>query len=416
MTEAPRDANPVHVTSDPAESVTRGFLFADLRGYTEYAERLGGEAAAQLLGRYRDLVRIQVARFRGAEIKTEGDSFYVVFPAVSAAVRAALAILERAAAENAATTPADPIRVGIGVHAGETVETSEGYVGTAVNIAARLCAQAAAGEVLVSDTVRALTSNVVRAHFVAVGRRQLKGISEPVSVFAVRVPSGTSEALLAPRRRDRRALALGAVAATAGLGIIAVVGLAGLVARPDPGSSPASGTAVSGPPVGSAPTGGSVAPDQSPATSSGLLSAERDLLELIPADVAQHCRPAPDDAAPRAATTFRCDLPIGSGADTVWWDAFLSRNDMTLTFEEIADARRLPEADCATSQVTRGVGAWELGRTFSGDLLCYADGDAVWVVWTYRDQRLLSRAVRDDGDWETLQAWWRDISPLLRSP
>src|SRR3712207_58371 len=131
--------------AERADSLTRGFLFADLRGYTEYVERHGGEAAARLLARYRELVRAQVARFRGAEIKTEGDSFYVVFPSVSAAVRAGLAILDDARAASAAD-PEQPIRVGIGVHAGETVETAEGYVGSPVNIAARLCSLARAGE------------------------------------------------------------------------------------------------------------------------------------------------------------------------------------------------------------------------------------------------------------------------------
>ena len=65
-----------------------------------------------------------------------------------------MAILDAAAARS---TDAAPIRVGIGVHAGETVETAEGYVGSAVNVAARVCSQAKAGELLVTDTVRGLT-------------------------------------------------------------------------------------------------------------------------------------------------------------------------------------------------------------------------------------------------------------------
>ncbi len=56
--------------ADGADSMTRGFLFADLRGYTEYVEQRGGEAAAALLTAYRELVRAQVARFRGSDIKT----------------------------------------------------------------------------------------------------------------------------------------------------------------------------------------------------------------------------------------------------------------------------------------------------------------------------------------------------------
>ncbi|HSS35779.1 MAG TPA: adenylate/guanylate cyclase domain-containing protein, partial [Patescibacteria group bacterium] len=78
----PGSAGRVHSTG----SLTRGFLFADLRDYTRYLESHGAVDAADLLVRYRTLVRKAVAEYDGAEIKTEGDSFYVVFQAVSAAV------------------------------------------------------------------------------------------------------------------------------------------------------------------------------------------------------------------------------------------------------------------------------------------------------------------------------------------
>ena len=153
MTEEPRP-----------ESITRGFLFADLRGYTDFVESRGAAAAASLLSRYRALARDAIGRFGGAEIKTEGDSFYVVFSSVSSAVRCGLAITTDATAASA-EQPEAPIRVGIGIHAGETVESEGGYVGSAVNIAARICAQAAANEVLVSETVRALTMTLLPVRF-----------------------------------------------------------------------------------------------------------------------------------------------------------------------------------------------------------------------------------------------------------
>jgi class 3 adenylate cyclase len=163
--------------------LTRGFLFADLRGYTAFVEAHGDEAAANLLDAYRRIVRQVVRGSGGAEIKTEGDSFYVVFPSASQAVRCGLAI-EAAAASWTAQEPGQPIAVGIGVHAGETAETAEGYVGLAVNIAARICAQASAGEVLVSDTVRALVRSSADVTFSPRGKRRLKGIVEPIAVYA----------------------------------------------------------------------------------------------------------------------------------------------------------------------------------------------------------------------------------------
>src|SRR5207237_7550439 len=168
--------------SEPSSYLTRGFLFADLRGYTEFAETRGNRAAAELLDDYRRLVRDVVQRSGGAEIKTEGDSFYIVFPSASGAVKCGLAISE--AATTASTEHPDrAIRVGIGIHAGETSETDEGFVGSAVNIAARVCGQAAAGEVLVTDTVRSLTRTSGEVTFSARGRRHLKGIAEPVTLY-----------------------------------------------------------------------------------------------------------------------------------------------------------------------------------------------------------------------------------------
>lgn len=176
--------------SEPLASQTRGFLFADLRDYTRFVESHGDQAAAQLLGRYRLLVREVIGKFDGSEIRTEGDSFYVVFSSASAAVNGGLAILEAAAAAGG-EQGTGPIQVGVGVHAGETAETPEGFVGSAVNLAARICALAGPGELLVSDTVRSLTRTFLGVLFVPRGRRRLKGIAEPVLIYQV-LPAGAA--------------------------------------------------------------------------------------------------------------------------------------------------------------------------------------------------------------------------------
>ena len=199
---------------------TRGFLFADLRGYTEFVEHHGAVAAADLLDRYRELVRRVIARFDGAEIRTEGDSFYIVFQSVSQAVRSGLAVVDEAA-EASADRPERPIRVGVGIHAGETVETADGFVGASVNIAARLCALAGAGEVLVSDTVRALTQTVLSVRFESRGRKQLKGVAEPVAVYSVQPLDGEHNRSARRLRRFRRRHLL--LLATAGVVLAAVV-------------------------------------------------------------------------------------------------------------------------------------------------------------------------------------------------
>ena len=212
-------------------TITRGFLFADLRGYTDFVERRGAAAAAELLTRYRALARDAIGQFGGAEIKTEGDSFYVVFDSVSSAVRCGLAI-----AADAQSKPDEPIPIGIGIHAGETIETDGGFVGSPVNIAARICAQAGAGEVLVSETVRALTATVLPVRFRSRGRPQLKGIADPIELFVVdEVPDGTTTWPSSARRR--RLTRRGRVVLAGGVVIVlaAAAGLGWLVSRPSTG-------------------------------------------------------------------------------------------------------------------------------------------------------------------------------------
>jgi len=216
-------------------TITRGFLFADLRGYTDFVERRGAAAAAELLTRYRVLAREEIGRFGGAEIKTEGDSFYVVFDSVSDAVRCGLAITAAAQASDD-----QPIRVGVGIHAGETIEADGGYVGSPVNIAARICAQAGPGEVLVSETVRALTMTLLPVHFKSRGRRQLKGVTDPIEMFAVEEAAAGANAWPSARRqrlsrRARIALASSGVivaAAAAGIGWVLLQPSTGLPKGP----------------------------------------------------------------------------------------------------------------------------------------------------------------------------------------
>lgn len=213
---------------------TRGFLFADLRGYSAYVESHGDVAAAALLASYRSLVREAVMRHAGAEIRTEGDGFYVVFPSASAAVQCGVAIVGAAAAA------ADPLQIGIGVHAGETVETPEGYVGSVVNIAARVCALAAAGEVLVTDTVRALTRTRLPFDYWMLGPTSLKGIAEPVPLCRVDVRGEVREPVsvlpASPRRsvgtvplvaRAAELAAIGRELASAAAGTLRVLSVEG---------------------------------------------------------------------------------------------------------------------------------------------------------------------------------------------
>ncbi len=201
-------------------SGVRGFLFADLRGYTRYIEAHGDAAAAEFLADYRSLVRVVIGRHEGAEIRTEGDGVYVVFESVIGAVDAALELVESAASASAANRDR-PMPVAVGVHAGETAATGEGPVGSAVNIASRICAKAEAGEVLVSETVRSLVRTARPYRSTALGSQHLKGVAEAIPLYRLeRGPSRLGTRLGRQARARRRTLA----AAGLGLAVLAVAG------------------------------------------------------------------------------------------------------------------------------------------------------------------------------------------------
>ena len=163
---------------------TRTFLFSDLRDYTRFVETHGDAATKTLISDYRAIVRGEVAKHEGAEVKTEGDSFYVVFGSARQALACAMAIV-READRYSRVRPDRPLRVGVGIHAGEPEPHEGQFVGAAVIVAARLAQTAAAGEILITDVVRAI---IPRDALPPLAEREgitLKGISEPPRVFAV---------------------------------------------------------------------------------------------------------------------------------------------------------------------------------------------------------------------------------------
>ncbi len=173
-------------TARPAtRATTATFLFADLREYTTFVERHGDAAAAQLVDEYRRLMREEIARSEGAEIRTEGDSFFVVFESAQTALRCAIA-MQREAHRRSEQHPDRPISVGIGLHAGEPVRREDGdYVGSAVNVASRLCSNAPAGEIYVSEVVRGLVRTSGIAPMSERTGITLKGVEDAPRIYAV---------------------------------------------------------------------------------------------------------------------------------------------------------------------------------------------------------------------------------------
>ena len=201
----------------------RTFLIADIRGYTRYTGEHGDEAAAALASSFADLVQEVVEARGGTLIELRGDEALVGFASARQALRAAVDLQARIVEANL------PRGVGIGLDAGEAIPVGEGYRGGALNLAARLCAQAAAGQILASETVVRLAAKVDGVAYVDPRVLRLKGYAEPVRAFEIvpdeRADRGTAHRALQRMREGARRPAswIAAAALLAALAVLVLV-------------------------------------------------------------------------------------------------------------------------------------------------------------------------------------------------
>jgi pimeloyl-ACP methyl ester carboxylesterase len=158
------------------DKVLATVLFSDIVGSTARAAELGDTRWRELLAGHHARVRRQLALFRGVEIDTAGDGFFARFDGPARGIRCALAI--RDAVRDLG------LEVRLGLHAGEC-EVMDGKVtGIAVSIGARVSARAAAGEVLVSQTVKDLVAGS-GITFEDRGLAELKGVPGEWRLYCV---------------------------------------------------------------------------------------------------------------------------------------------------------------------------------------------------------------------------------------
>lgn len=159
----------------PPDRVLATVLFTDIVGSTDRAATLGDERWRELIAVHNDHVRAELGRYRGKEIKTIGDGFLATFDGPGRAVGCADAI------RNAVRSLSLEVRSGL--HTGEVEILDRDIAGIAVNIAARVAALAAPGEILVSSTVKDLVVGS-RIEFMDRGFHTLKGVPGKWHLFA----------------------------------------------------------------------------------------------------------------------------------------------------------------------------------------------------------------------------------------
>jgi predicted ATPase/class 3 adenylate cyclase len=130
------------------------FLFTDIEGSTRLVQSVGEARYRELLGEHCRIIRRAIADHGGAEVSTEGDSFFAVFPNASDGVAATVAAQRDLAAEP--WPEGVQVRVRMGLHTGEATLGGDNYLGLDVHRAARVAAAGHGGQVLLSDATRAL--------------------------------------------------------------------------------------------------------------------------------------------------------------------------------------------------------------------------------------------------------------------
>ncbi len=160
----------------PAERVLATVLFTDIVDSTRLATEIGDRRWRELLAQHDELVRRQLQRCGGREIKTTGDGFLATFDGPTRAAECARAIATEATSLG--------IEVRAGLHTGEIELIGEDVGGICVHVAARISALAGASEVLASRTVRdlAVGSGI---GFKPLGSRRLKGVEDEWELFSV---------------------------------------------------------------------------------------------------------------------------------------------------------------------------------------------------------------------------------------
>jgi len=172
-----------------------------MEGSTTLTQRLGDAKAQELLRAHNTVIREALKAHSGNEIKPTGDGIMASFGSASRALECAIAI-QRAFDERNTSRPArpevskeradygrlesvEPLRVRIGLNAGEPVAEDQDLFGTAVQLAARVCAQAEAGQILAANVVRELAAGKGFL-FSDQGDIALRGFEDPVRLYELR--------------------------------------------------------------------------------------------------------------------------------------------------------------------------------------------------------------------------------------
>ncbi len=158
-------------------------MFTDLVGSTQMTHERGDYGAQEVVRAHNAIVRSALAAHHGREVKHTGDGIMASFSSAANAVRSA-AEIRAALKKHNSVEDAQPVRVRIGLNAGETVQEEDDFFGTTVQLAARVCDKADEGEIFVTDNVQELCKGQ-GIRLKDAGKYEMKGVPHPMTLYKV---------------------------------------------------------------------------------------------------------------------------------------------------------------------------------------------------------------------------------------
>jgi Adenylate and Guanylate cyclase catalytic domain len=340
----------------------------------------------------------------GALIEVRGDEALAVFDSARQAIRAAID-LEQAFANETDADSDLPLNVGIGIDSGEAIALEDGsFRGAALNVAARLCAMAHGGEVLVSEGTSHLAGRLPGVRYVDRGRVHLKGIADTVRLIRVAAEGE-------PETRPWIVMFFGR---PKNLGWQVGVGVVLLAA-----ATAAAVVYLTGENTGER-SSGATPTEEGPASE----APAADVLALIPPTLRRTClqQPVPDIGA---AETGVCPAPKArnGGFSPDRWQVSIYPNGAAMKKAYEAERRRQSirrDTGTCNSLSWGGEGPWSHGPGKPGGRrLCYFDGDDAVIVWTHErlgqpnHRDILATAREGGSDHARLFRWWTYAHHLI---
>jgi len=159
-------------------------MMTDIVGYSGSMER-DEQRAYRMLLEHNNIVRAAVVKFRGREVKTIGDAFFVVFRSAADAVDCAISIQRSFMEFNANKEDADRIMIRVGIHLGEVMITANDVFGDGVNIAARIEPLAEPGGICLSGEVYSVVRKKIEYKFEQLEGVKLKNIAIAPDIYRI---------------------------------------------------------------------------------------------------------------------------------------------------------------------------------------------------------------------------------------